>query len=193
MNIVWFVPALVGSALVLLTVKSSYPPSPPSRSAQLNGHNSPEISYLKSIWILLRNLPFMILTLTIGKFALHLLAGPVAQGCWWSSWAATLMEKHALIPPGVDCNCKHSDPSRILVEGHRLLYRGHASLVHAVWRLQVWVLWRHFFNYNFNFEFTLTIVSNTVKGYFIDIVNNVIKDEFIQSLKNLFEKNLFPY
>ena len=165
MNIVWFVPALVGSALVLLTVKSSYPPSPPSRSAQLNGHNSPEISYLKSIWILLRNLPFMILTLTIGKFALHLLASPVAQGCWWSSWAATLMEKHALIPPGVDCNCKNIDPSRLLVEGHRLqgpCLPCSCGMEIAGLSPVVGI----FFNYNFNFEFTLAIVSNTVEGYF---------------------------
>ena len=67
MNIVWFVPALVGFAMVLLTVKRSYPPSPPSRSAQLNCSNSPDFSYLKTLWILMRNLPCMILTLTIGK------------------------------------------------------------------------------------------------------------------------------
>ena len=76
MNIVWFVPALVGSVMVLLKVKRSYPPSPPSRSAQLNCHNNPDFSYLKSIWILLRNMPFMILALSIGKFGLKLLDGP---------------------------------------------------------------------------------------------------------------------
>ena len=69
MNIVWFVPALVGFAMVLLTVKRSYPPSPPSRSAQLNCKNSPDFSYLKTIWVLIRNLPCMILTLTIGMSA----------------------------------------------------------------------------------------------------------------------------
>ena len=70
MNIVWFVPALVGSVMVLLKVKSSYPPSPPSRSAQLNCHNSPDFSYLKSIWTLMCNMPYMLITLTIGGFAL---------------------------------------------------------------------------------------------------------------------------
>ncbi len=72
MNIVWFFPALLGLLMIVTTVKHSSPPTPPSRSAELNSHYDPDCSYLKAIWMLLRNGPCMILTLTIGKVVPHL-------------------------------------------------------------------------------------------------------------------------
>jgi hypothetical protein len=67
MNIVWFFPALLGLLMVITTVKHSNPPSPPSRSAELNSQYNPDCSYIKAIWILIKNLPCIILTFTIGK------------------------------------------------------------------------------------------------------------------------------
>jgi hypothetical protein len=66
MNIVWFCPALVGLLMIVLTVKQSSPPTPPSKSAELNSQYNPECGYLKAIWMLVRNIPCMILTFTIG-------------------------------------------------------------------------------------------------------------------------------
>jgi hypothetical protein len=66
MNIVWFCPALVGLLMIVLTVKQSSPPTPPSKSAELNSQYNPERGYLKAIWMLVRNIPCMILTFTIG-------------------------------------------------------------------------------------------------------------------------------
>ena len=69
LNIVWFVPAAVGLILALTTIKSSLPPTPPSRSAQLVSEQGLQecTSYLRTLKSLLKNLPCMLLSVCIGN------------------------------------------------------------------------------------------------------------------------------
>ena len=69
LNIVWFVPAAVGLILALTTIKSSLPPTPPSRSAQLVSEQGLQecTSYLRTLKCLLTNLPCMLLSVCIGN------------------------------------------------------------------------------------------------------------------------------
>ena len=69
LNIVWFVPATVGLILALTTIKSSLPPTPPSRSAHLVSEQGLQecTSYLRTLKSLLTNLPCMLLSIAIGN------------------------------------------------------------------------------------------------------------------------------
>ena len=69
LNIVWFIPAAVGLILALFTIKSSLPPTPPSRRASLvTEYGLQECSsYFKTLKALLTNLPCMLLSICIGN------------------------------------------------------------------------------------------------------------------------------
>ena len=69
LNIVWFIPAAVGLILALFTIKSSLPPTPPSRSASLVTEYGLQkcSSYFKTLKSLLTNLPCMLLSICIGN------------------------------------------------------------------------------------------------------------------------------
>ena len=69
LNIVWFVPAAVGLVLALTTIKSSMPPTPPSRSASLvSEHGLQECTnYFRTLKSLLTNVPCLLLSICIGK------------------------------------------------------------------------------------------------------------------------------
>lgn len=70
MNVVWFVPALLGAALTFLSVTSSRPPTPPSRSAALETHQE-ERHFGVTIKALLTNRAYIVVVFVVG--ILHLL------------------------------------------------------------------------------------------------------------------------
>ena len=72
LNIVWFVPAAIGLVLALTTIKSSLPPTPPSRSAYLVSEQGLQecTSYLRTMKSLLTNIPCMLLAVCIGMLYL---------------------------------------------------------------------------------------------------------------------------
>ena len=69
LNIVWFIPAAVGLILALTTVKTSMPPTPPSRSASIVfEHGLHEwSSMIRAIKSLLTNIPCLLLSICIGN------------------------------------------------------------------------------------------------------------------------------
>ena len=68
LNIIWFVPAAVGLILALTTIKTSMPPTPPSRSASIVfEHGLQECTnYIKTLKSLLTNVPCLLLSICIG-------------------------------------------------------------------------------------------------------------------------------
>ncbi|XP_040578384.1 solute carrier family 49 member A3 [Lepeophtheirus salmonis] len=64
MNILWFIPAAIGSIITIIKVKKSYPPSPPSHSAEMQVKE--KVNYLICIKKLMTNFPFIIIFLFLG-------------------------------------------------------------------------------------------------------------------------------
>lgn len=67
MNIVLFVPALVGSIMTFLSVTRSKPPTPPSRSAALDADGTEKTKYLTTVKSVLTNRPYLILAIVVGE------------------------------------------------------------------------------------------------------------------------------
>ena len=66
MNIVWFIPALLGGVMTLLSVTRSDPPTPPSQSAALVDKTETK-GYWKTIKAVLSNKSYLILVFVIGN------------------------------------------------------------------------------------------------------------------------------
>ena len=66
MNIVWFVPALLGAILTFFSVTSSKPPTPPTPSAALESDSQNSMNYVQILKSVLTNKPYLVLVLVIG-------------------------------------------------------------------------------------------------------------------------------
>jgi len=65
MNAAWLLPAAAGAALTFLGVTTSRPPSPPSRSAALEGAQE-ERGFMVTLKTLVCNRPYLVLVFVVG-------------------------------------------------------------------------------------------------------------------------------